>query len=814
MDGGITWTSVSLSCGGVNGLTIKPSSPSIIFAATANGLYKSIDAGTTWGLVSGLNTTCYDVLFKANDDNSVFLLKQNGTIIEFLKSTDGGATFTVSMSGWAPINSNGGRMTVTSADPNRVYIVLLGVAPSLAVPHIYRSDDAGATWVLKCTGQTGLVGGIAMPLGLSTGQGYYDLDILANPNNANEIMVATTTAYKSIDGGATFNRFGGYGGSFDIHPDIQEMVASGNETWIATDGGMNYSSDFFTSTSNFSSRNNGLFGTDFWGFAQGWNEDVVAGGRYHNANICMFENYPAGNALKLGGGESATGYYMIGGTRKVAFSDYPNVAIPSTFSGTTTPFSFTKYPNQNSFGLDVSEVEFLPYCYNQVFLGKDKIFWKSKDGGITWAALYTFNDDVKKFEISRSNPDVIYLATNSGFYKSVNGGSDWATITLPSGASTKSMEIAVDFTNENIVWIASVYTSPGGVLKSTDGGVSWTNILYPSTFVGWAINLVHQAGTDGGIYVLNNGGYAYYRNNSMTNWVSYSSSLPVSIPVLSKPFYRDGKLRTAGTKGIWEVDFYEPSSPIAQPMVDKLSGTSCPADTFYFDSYSVLPQNAGTFSYLWSFPGASFVSSITDRNPTVVYDVPGSYTATLTVSNPNGTSTKALGTSIIVTPGINTPSTPSISQSGNVLISSAATGNQWYLNGTPIAGATNQTYTPTINENYSVALIANGCSSALSNTITITTLSIEDVETNPTGLLVFPNPNNGIVNVLFNAPETNTYQLELKNSLGQVVYQRTIADYMGLFSDKINLEKYQKGIYFLTLSSSKYFGVKKILLTN
>src|SRR5947209_13254755 len=58
-----------------------------------------------------------------------------------------------------------------------------------------------------------------------------------------------------------------------------------------------------------------------------------------------------------------------------------------------------------------------------------------------------------------------------------------------------------------------------------------------------------------------------------------------------------------------------------------------------------------------------------------------------------------------------TPATPTITggpltfcQGGSVtLTSSAATGNQWYLNGGAISGATNATYSATASGNYTIA---------------------------------------------------------------------------------------------------------------
>ncbi len=79
-------------------------------------------------------------------------------------------------------------------------------------------------------------------------------------------------------------------------------------------------------------------------------------------------------------------------------------------------------------------------------------------------------------------------------------------------------------------------------------------------------------------------------------------------------------------------------------MVDKVV-SYCVRDTFYFEDYSVL-NHAGA-SWKWTFsPAPSYVSSLTARNPKVVFGNMGAYDVSLTVNNPAGTSTKALQSKI------------------------------------------------------------------------------------------------------------------------------------------------------------------------
>src|SRR5204862_4648772 len=74
-----------------------------------------------------------------------------------------------------------------------------------------------------------------------------------------------------------------------------------------------------------------------------------------------------------------------------------------------------------------------------------------------------------------------------------------------------------------------------------------------------------------------------------------------------------------------------------------------------------------------------------------------------------------------ITPTI-TPGGPTTFCAGGsvTLTSSGATGNQWYLNGNPIGGATNQNYVATASGNYTVTVSSNGCTSAPSSATTVT----------------------------------------------------------------------------------------------
>src|SRR5258705_13465407 len=91
-------------------------------------------------------------------------------------------------------------------------------------------------------------------------------------------------------------------------------------------------------------------------------------------------------------------------------------------------------------------------------------------------------------------------------------------------------------------------------------------------------------------------------------------------------------------------------------------------------------------------------------NQGYIATVPGNYTKTGTASGCSRPPSTATTGTVNPTPAMPTATPPrptTFCAGGNVaLTSSSATGNQWYLNGNPIGGATNQGYIATVPGNY------------------------------------------------------------------------------------------------------------------
>ena len=656
-DGGLTWTNTLPSTGlNVNEIYILPSNPNLILAATDKGLYRSTDAAQNWTQL--YTQKSYDIKQKPGSSQTLYILKNNPSLIrcEFFVSTDAGLTWTLQDAGWynstdpARIDG-GGRLAVSPADPEIVYAYLIGNSKPNDYGYIgvYRSNNSGQSWGLP-NGQVGGPYSTAHPnlaMGTPTWnyhQGFYNCALVANPNNANELLIGGLNLYRSSDGAGSFAAVSGYiGGPLSLHVDNQDFRVIGNHTWVTTDGGIYHSTDFMTTQPDFYM--SGVHGSDYWGFDNGWNEDVLVGGLYHNGNLAYHENYGVGNFLELGGGEAPTGYVNPGDNKLTYYSDVDGKRIPATLDGAIQNASFGINPNESYWAAESTELVFHPNCYSIAYTGKDHQLYRTSDKGASFELVQTFgsnaNARINYIEIASDNPQIIYLnqkAASGGIgklWKTTDGGLTWTQLTIPSGNSSR-MLLALNPANAQELWLAYPSGANGfKVYKTMNGGGSWTNLTNSLLNNESVQALGHIAGTDGGIYVATNKA-VYYRNNQ-TDFTLENNGLPLfTNGNILKPFYRDQKIRMATYgKGIYESNLVEnPSEVIARITADKLSQTAvCTIDSFYFDDYSFLSHQGANWQ--WTFPTGS-PSSSTLRNPAVYFQSPGQHLAILQVTDGTG----------------------------------------------------------------------------------------------------------------------------------------------------------------------------------
>tara|TARA_X000000950_G_scaffold242074_1_gene296117 strand:+ start:9066 stop:12182 length:3117 start_codon:yes stop_codon:yes gene_type:complete len=131
--------------------------------------------------------------------------------------------------------------------------------------------------------------------------------------------------------------------------------------------------------------------------------------------------------------------------------------------------------------------------------------WKTTDGGKTYENISDgyFGGSIGAVAVSKSDPNVIYVgggevtvrgnvSSGYGIWKSEDAGETWKSCGLPK--SRHIPRIVIDPQNPDIVYAAvlgNIYkpTSERGVYKSTNGGKTWSKILFESNHAG-AVELV------------------------------------------------------------------------------------------------------------------------------------------------------------------------------------------------------------------------------------------------------------------------------------------------------------------------------------
>lgn len=647
-DGGSKWSRSANGSFYANRLKIDPRNPSKIVASTNKGIWVSTNNASSWMQKS--SSECWDVELKPGSEDTIFAISRSASNhFRIIQSNDGGNTFAEISTFPSNIPQvSGGLLATTPKNPNIIYVVMLSRnTAGTDVPYVYKGTyaDGNWSWALQATGKTST-------LQMDNGQGFFDLVLDVSPVNENIVYVGTTTFFKSINGGKSFTAIGGYYGSFSIHPDIQDMrMLSNGDTWVTTDGGMNLTTNNFLNQTNYFALNNNLIGSAMWGFDQGWNEDVVVGGRYHNGNTAIADFY-GDKALRMGGAESPTGWVIQGKSRHVVFDDLGDGWIlPKTAEGRPEGrFVFSKYPNMDQYGALRSNVVTHPYYSGQIYVGSENSVWISTDFGRSFDLLYTFPGRVRYMNISTSNPDRMYADIVSfGFMRSDDGGRSWrkpANTNAP--AWNGQIAFAISPYNENVVYasrqIGAWDSFNSEMYRTTDGGVSWSQW----SSLGRSIkSIVIQPTKEGKdlVYAFTssiNGipATVLYKKDGETSWTLYDTNYPAGkSPITATAFFRDSKLRVAGNGGVWESPLAEPDfHPIVVPWANQ-KVYSCTLDTVQLDCHSWL-NHSGT-SWNWEIsPAPKYISNANIRNPKVVFENPGKYTVTLKITQNDSTYSK------------------------------------------------------------------------------------------------------------------------------------------------------------------------------
>lgn len=150
---------------------------------------------------------------------------------------------------------------------------------------------------------------------------------------------------------------------------------------------------------------------------------------------------------------------------------------------------------------------------------------------------------------------------------------------------------------------------------------------------------------------------------------------------------------------------------------------------------------------------------------------------------------------------------PVITRHDKVLKSDTESGNQWYLDGIPIPGATGNEYAVSSNGTYQVRIIKNGLISAPSNSISIEAeLAGIDV------FSVYPNPSNGLFNVKIVSEGEKMFDIEIYNIMGYLIWRKEKVLVKGPYIKEVNLSHSKAGVYLVIFKNSTVEAIRKVVI--
>jgi hypothetical protein len=142
------------------------------------------------------------------------------------------------------------------------------------------------------------------------------------------------------------------------------------------------------------------------------------------------------------------------------------------------------------------------------------------------------------------------------------------------------------------------------------------------------------------------------------------------------------------------------------------------------------------------------------------------------------------------------PAIPTISAVGNILQSSATSGNQWFLNGQSINGATNQQYTVQASGLYTVQVTVNGCTATSAAYNFVATATVDPSVWNY-DVKLFPNPVNETLYII------NHSSRKLAIRLIDITGKELVELNLNTANGSIDMAKFAKGVYVVSITDKQ-----------
>lgn len=496
----------SVAAGSISSLAFDPVSQTL-FAGTSQGVFRSLDSGKTWEQPAiALRGVVIAPLAVSPSGTAYVVLNLGGpTSQNLFRSSDHGDTWT-SVPGSPRAN-----MVAIDPESSTIYVV--------SRSNVLASNDDAKTWnTLPPIGPSVLVNSV-VPAGAgsiyaSTNHGVYEY------NDRSAVWVAVGSGISDTDVDAlaisrstprrfyAAKRFG-----------LVTNVENGSE-WIAADHGLpSYATDVAVVQSEpavvYAATLPGLFKTENHGHS--WQQIGPSGTTHVEPSPDAHDTlYATGSGV-----------------------------VKTIDSGAT----WTKVNPNFATALAIA-----PSDSNTVYAALSDGFAKSTDGGNSWMNIsqglplnyysFFYNDFTAAAAVAVDPGDAsrVYVA-DEGIYSTVSGGSKWALV-----SGKDALALAIDPSAPSIIY-AGLYA--GGVMKSINGGVTWTDDgLNGETIQTLAIDPTNSSV----IYAGTPSGTVHRSMNGGADWSFFDGGLPRA-SVLKLSMNASGKqLYAATTAGLFGYD--------------------------------------------------------------------------------------------------------------------------------------------------------------------------------------------------------------------------------------------------------------------
>ena len=499
-DAGESWNEVGSLGVEVLSLAIDPTNTKIIYAGIYNegaieGVFKSLDGGENWENIGLKEETIFSIVIKPDNSQIIYA----GTWYGIFKSTDHGYS-------WNKIGLNGKKVNVLKIEPQNANIIYVGTGNG-----VYKSTDAGESW--NEVGSLGVevlslaidpintkiiyagTDTVGMSKSIDRGEKWERLRILANEipsievDNNGTIYVGTELGVsKSQDGGKTFKTISNPKGieALAIDPIVKNTI------YAATLDGIYKSNDEATSWKRI-----GLDGVPSFSIVidpknpkviyvgtlgEGIYKSIDGGMSWENKSQGITDPYEEPSVLAIAINPDNT---------EIIYAGTWNGVFRSNDSGNSWE---SVGPHQES-ELRVFSIQIDPSNDEVLYVGTWDGIFKSTNGGLLWENIGLKDMFVSSLIISPKNPQIIYAGTYSyGILKSLDGGKSWSNTAFSKPEYYKYYNIfslAIYPDDPNTVFAVGLFYVPSPIpsiaikipvyFKSSNGGLSWEEQDLPNT---------------------------------------------------------------------------------------------------------------------------------------------------------------------------------------------------------------------------------------------------------------------------------------------------------------------------------------------